>query len=85
LYFKNHLRQSADAFFLGSLWLNKKNNVTFEQRLRNYKLFIINYHILPFQGGWCRATDPPRCGGLACIALSGRGKNNACATIHYSL
>ena len=37
----------------------------------NYPHLTLNY-LLPFQGvdGVCRY--PPRCGGLACVALSGR-------------
>ncbi|MDR2115235.1 MAG: hypothetical protein LBP87_02525, partial [Planctomycetaceae bacterium] len=41
----------------------------------HYSLLTINYHILPFQGVDWGTLIPPRCGGLACVALSGRRKH----------
>ncbi|MDR0705262.1 MAG: hypothetical protein LBF88_09765 [Planctomycetaceae bacterium] len=41
-------------------------------RLRHSQLSTINYGMLPFQDDFIGDSYPPRCGGLAYVALSGR-------------
>ncbi|MDR2117703.1 MAG: hypothetical protein LBP87_15100, partial [Planctomycetaceae bacterium] len=42
----------------------------------HYQLFTLNYCMLPFQGVDGLGRYPPRCGGLACVAPSGRRKQH---------